>query len=63
MGKLYIASMVGMIVVILMLAKFFIHEFGLDFIVLNTLVWSVVAGSTFITGFLLAAVFADYKEV
>ncbi len=63
MGKIYIASTVGLVVVLLLVAKFFIHKFGFDFIVLNTLVGSIVAGSTFITGFLLAAVLADYKEV
>lgn len=63
MGKMYIASTVGLVVLVLVIGKFFVHKLGLDFIVLNTLVGSVVAGSTFITGFLLAAVLADYKEV
>ena len=63
MGKVYIAFVVGLITLVLMVGKFFINKFGFDFIVLNTLISSVIAGSIFITGFLLAGVFSDYKEV
>lgn len=63
MGKVYIAITVGITVVILMIGKWLVYKFGVDFIVLNTLVGSILASSTFITGFLLAGVFSDYKEV
>lgn len=63
MGKVYIALTVSITVIILMIGKFYAHKMGLEFIVLNTLIGSVIASSTFITGFLLAGVFSDYKEV
>ncbi len=63
MGKVYIASTVGIVVVFLIIGKFLAHKFGLEFITLISLISSVIASSTFITGFLLAGVFADYKEV
>ncbi len=63
MGKIYIAVTVGITVIILMIGKFYAHKLGLEFIALNALISSVIASSTFITGFLLAGVFADYKEV
>lgn len=63
MGKIYIAVTVGVTVIILMAGKFAAHTMGLEFITLNALISSVIASSTFITGFLLAGVFADYKEV
>jgi hypothetical protein len=63
MGKVYIAVTIGITVIILMVGKFFAHSIGLEFITLNALISSVIASSTFIAGFLLAGVFADYKEV
>ena len=63
MGKSYIAMTVGLTVIVLIIGKFFIHKFNLDFITLNTLISSVISSSTFIAGFLLAGVFSDYKEV
>lgn len=63
MGKIYIAVTVGLTVIILMIGKFYAHKMGLEFIVLNNLISSIIASSTFITGFLLAGVFTDYKEV
>jgi hypothetical protein len=63
MGKIYIAVTVGITVVVLMIGKFYAHKLGLEFIALNALVSSLIASSTFITGFLLAGVFSDYKEV
>ncbi len=63
MGKAYIALTVGSTVILLITGKFLVYTLGLDFIVLNTLIGSVIASSTFITGFLLAGVFSDYKEV
>ncbi|MDQ3076196.1 MAG: hypothetical protein M3Q34_03655 [bacterium] len=63
MGKLYIITTVGIVVGLLTIGKYFIHESGLEFIVLNSLVGSVISSSIFITGFLLSGVFSDYKEV
>jgi len=63
MGKVYIAITIGITVIILMVGKYFVHKLGLDTITLNALVGSIIASSTFITGFLLSGVFTDYKEV
>lgn len=63
LGKFYIMITVGMTVIVLLIGKFFIHKFGLEFITLNSLISSVISSSIFITGFLLSGVFSDYKEV
>ncbi len=63
MGKLYVGTVVGLMVICLLAFKYIIHIFEWDFITLNPLVGTVVASATFITGFLLSGVFADYKEV
>lgn len=63
MGKFYLISTVGLIAGVLMVGKFFIHTYGLEFITLNALVGSIISSSIFITGFLLSGVFSDYKEV
>jgi hypothetical protein len=39
-----------------------VHWFGLEFLTLNTLLTSGIAGAIFILGFLLSSVLADYKE-
>jgi len=62
MGKFYIITTVGIAVVLLTVGKYFIHESGLEFIVLNSILGSVISSSIFITGFLLSGVFSDYKE-
>ena len=51
-------AFVGVIVV----TKFFVHQFGFEFLSINALFTSAIAGAVFIIGFLLAGVFADYKE-
>jgi hypothetical protein len=50
------------IVVLLVAAKVAIHQFDFEFIALNDLVPSLVAGPIFILGFLLSQVLSDYKE-
>ena len=42
--------------------KYFFHEWGWEVISLNALFTSVVAATTFLLGFLIAGVLADYKE-
>lgn len=46
----------------LSLFKFLLHQAGLEFFTINALFTSAIAGAVFIIGFLLAGVFADYKE-
>ena len=47
---------------LLIIGKFLMHQFGFEFFTINTLFSSAIAGAVFIIGFLLAGVFADYKE-
>ena len=49
-------------VLILLVVKFFIHRFKLEFLLINTLTGSAIAGGTFICSFLLSGLIADYKE-
>lgn len=49
-------------VTVLGLVKAGIHAFGLEFLNLNALFTSVIAGAVFIIGFLLSAILTDYKE-
>ena len=50
------------VVVGLGIVKAAIHAFGLEFLSLNPLFTSAIAGATFIIGFLLSSVLSDYKE-
>ncbi|MGE3066476.1 MAG: hypothetical protein AB7K67_12875 [Hyphomicrobiaceae bacterium] len=50
------------VVVALSVAKAAIHALGLEFLSLNPLFTSAIAGSIFIIGFLLSSVLSDYKE-
>jgi hypothetical protein len=49
-------------VLILIIVKFFIHKFKLEFLLINTLTGSAIAGGTFICSFLLSGLISDYKE-
>ena len=49
-------------VFILIIVKFFVHKFKLEFLLINTLTGSAIAGGTFICSFLLSGLIADYKE-
>jgi hypothetical protein len=53
-----VASIVGL----LSIFKAAVHWFGLEFLTLNTLLTSGIAGAIFILGFLLSSVLSDYKE-
>jgi hypothetical protein len=50
------------VVVILVLLKWGVHALGWEFVPLDGLVPSLIAGSIFLIGFLLSQVLADYKE-
>lgn len=49
-------------VIVLGLIKAGIHALGFEFLNLNALFTSVIAGAVFIIGFLLSAILTDYKE-
>lgn len=53
---------VALIVILLSLLKALVHWLGLEFLTLNTLLTSGIAGAIFILGFLLSSVLSDYKE-
>lgn len=50
------------IVVALVALKYALFILGLEFLTMNSLYTSAISGAVFIMGFLLAGVFADYKE-
>jgi len=50
------------IVAVLIAAKFAVHALHLEFLTLDTLFSSVVAGAIFILGFLLTSTLPDFKE-
>lgn len=50
------------VVIVLALVKIGIHWVGGEFLALNALFTSVIAGAVFIIGFLLSGILADYKE-
>lgn len=49
-------------VILLILIKYLIHFFKWEFLEINTLTGSAIAGATFICGFLLSGLITDYKE-
>lgn len=53
---------VGAVVLVLGGIKSTVHYFGLEFLELNGLVTSGIAGAIFIIGFLLSSILSDYKE-
>jgi hypothetical protein len=53
---------VAAVVFLLSLVKVTVHWFGFEFLTLNTLLTSGIAGAIFIIGFLLSSVLTDYKE-
>lgn len=50
------------VVLVLSAIKFIVHSLGFEFLALNTLFTSGIAGAIFIIGFLLSSVLSDYKE-
>ena len=50
------------IILLLICIKYFVHGYKLEFLEVNTLVGSAIAGGTFICSFLLSGLIADYKE-
>ncbi len=60
--RLQLFLWVIIIVVLLSALKVAVHWSGLEFLTLNTLLTSGIAGAIFILGFLLSSVLSDYKE-
>lgn len=53
---------VVIVVAVLVAAKVAVHHFGLEFLTLDPLFSSIVAGTIFIIGFLLSSTLPDFKE-
>jgi hypothetical protein len=49
-------------VILVAIFKFLSHHFGFEFMELNALFTSLVAGTIFLIGFLISGVLSDYKE-
>ncbi|HKZ09408.1 MAG: hypothetical protein J0H27_07055 [Xanthomonadales bacterium] len=60
--RLRLFFIVGVMVLLLGCVKAAIHYYGLEFLELNRLLTSGIAGAIFIIGFLLSSVLADYRE-
>lgn len=62
MKRLRVVVETGLAVVVIVLAKFLVHAFSWEFIILSPLYTSIVAGGIFVIGLLVAGTLADYKE-
>lgn len=60
--KWRLLSKVLPLVVMTVLAKLLIHELGWEFLTLNPLFTAIISANTFLIGFLISGVLADYKE-
>lgn len=60
--KFHICFWVVPIMVLLVITKFFIHRFNLEFVAVSPLFTSTMAGAIFIISILLAGILADFKE-
>jgi len=58
--KIFITA--SIVTLLLILAKYLLHRFGLEVIVLGSLHSSAISGIIFVIGFILSATIADYKE-
>jgi len=50
------------IVIVVVLVKLLVHEMGWEFLSLNPLFTAIISANTFLIGFLISGVLADYKE-
>lgn len=60
--SLNVAFWTLLLVLILVITKILIHQFKLEFLTINALTSSAIAGGVFICSFLLSGVISDYKE-
>jgi|WetSurMetagenome_2_1015567.scaffolds.fasta_scaffold01429_6 hypothetical protein len=50
------------LVMVIVIIKFLIHSFELEFLTINNLFSGIIAANVFLMGFLLSGVLSDYKE-
>lgn len=60
--KFHICFWVVPLMILLIITKFFIHRFNLEFLGVSLLFTSTMAGAIFIISILLAGILADFKE-
>ncbi|HHX8166021.1 TPA: hypothetical protein ACVNTL_002219 [Legionella pneumophila] len=60
--KFHICLWVVPLMILLVVTKFFIHRFNLEFVAVSPLFTSTMAGAIFIISILLAGILADFKE-
>ena len=60
--KWSIAFRIIPVVIVVAALKLLSHKYGLEFMELNALFTSLVAGTIFLIGFLISGVLSDYKE-
>lgn len=58
--RIFITTLI--VTAMIIMAKYVLHYFGLELIVLGSLHGSAISGVIFVIGFLLSATIADYKE-
>lgn len=61
-SKFHVCFWVIPVMLFLVVTKFFIHRFGLEFVVIGPLFTSTMAGTIFIISILLAGILSDFKE-
>jgi hypothetical protein len=60
--KWSIAVKIMPLVILVAVLKFLSHQYGFEFMELNALFTSLIAGTIFLIGFLISGVLSDYKE-
>ncbi|MEI6326760.1 MAG: hypothetical protein WCO78_01415 [Candidatus Roizmanbacteria bacterium] len=61
-GKWRLAFRVLPIVAVIIFAKLISHQFGWEFLTLNSLFGAIISANVFLVGFLISGVLSDYKE-
>jgi hypothetical protein len=61
-GKWKLTVKVLPFVIAIILVKLFAHQFGWEFLTLNTLFGAIISANVFLIGFLISGVLVDYKE-
>ena len=61
-NKWKLAFKVLPVVCIIIFLKLFAHQFGWEFLTLNTLFGAIISANVFLVGFLISGVLVDYKE-
>jgi hypothetical protein len=61
-SKWKLAFKVLPIVIVIIFIKLFSHQYGWEFLTINTLFGAIISANVFLVGFLISGVLVDYKE-